>query len=88
MKIKDTNKRNVFIEGDREKYILAKEAIMEVINQHPRHNEMTIFIGEESPFGPPTKTIFVPERYVGLIIGKSSETLKKIAQTTNTKIFL
>ena len=46
MKIKDTNKRNVFVEGDREKYVLAREAIMEVINQHPRHNEMMIFIGE------------------------------------------
>lgn len=88
MKIKDSNLRNVFVEGDREKYMLAKDAIMEVINQHPRHNEMIIFIGEHSPFGIPNKEMYVPERYVGLIIGKSSETLKKIASSTNTKIFI
>jgi hypothetical protein len=79
-KIKDTNIRNVFVEGEYEKYILAKEAIDAVINQHPRHNQMSIFIGESSPFGTPTRKMQVPDKYVGLVIGKQSETLKSIAQ--------
>lgn len=30
----------------------------------------------------------VPDKYVGLIIGKSGDNLKGIAQRTNTKIFV
>ena len=32
--IKDTNIRNVFVESDREKYIIAKEAIEAIISEH------------------------------------------------------
>lgn len=86
--IKNTNIRNVFIEGDHEKYILAKEAIEAVINEHPRQSEMCIFIGEMSPFGTPTRTMQIADRYVGLVIGRQSETIKNIATQTRTKIFI
>ena len=71
--------RNVFIEADHEKYILAKEAIEAVIHEHPRQNEMCIQIGDANPFGEPTRTVKVGDRYVGLVIGKQSETIKNIA---------
>ena len=72
--IKDTNVRNVFIEADHEKYILAKEAIEAVINEHPRQSEMCIYIGEANPFGAPNREVKVGDRYVGLVIGKQSDT--------------
>jgi len=78
----------VFIEADHEKYIIAKEAIEAVINEHPRQSEMCIYIGEASPFGEPTHQVKVADRYVGLVIGKQSETIKNIAMQTRTKIFI
>ena len=49
---------------------------------------MCIFIGEASPFGVPERTVKVHDRYVGLVIGKQSETIKNIASQTRTKIFI
>ena len=86
--IKNTNIRNVFIEAEHEKYIIAKEAIEAVINEHPRQSEMCIYIGEASPFGTPNREFKVSDRYVGLVIGKQSETIKNIATQTKTKIFI
>ena len=78
----------MFIEAEHEKYIIAKEAIDQVINEHPRQSEMCIYIGEASPFGTPTRTVNVADRYVGLVIGKQSDTIKNIATQTRTKIFI
>ena len=78
----------MFIEADHEKYILAKEAIEAVIQEHPRQSEMCIYIGEASPFGTPCRFLKVHDRYVGLVIGKQSETIKNIATQTRTKIFI
>jgi len=49
---------------------------------------MCIYIGEASPFGRPEREVKVHDRYVGLIIGKQSETIKNIATQTRTKIFI
>lgn len=49
---------------------------------------MCIYIGEASPFGTPNRTLNVADRYVGLVIGKQSETIKNIATQTRTKIFI
>lgn len=59
-----------------------------MIQEHPKQSEMTIYIGEASPFGTPNKTVKVADRYVGLVIGKQSETIKNIATRTGTKIFI
>ena len=61
---------------------------MAVIEEHPRQSEMCIYIGEASPFGTPNRTLKVADKYVGLVIGKQSETIKNIATQTNTKIFI
>ena len=52
---------------------------MAVIEEHPRQSEMCIYIGEASPFGTPNRTLKVADKYVGLVIGKQSETIKNIA---------
>jgi len=36
----------------------------------------------------PNEKIRVPDRYVGLIIGKSGENLKGVASRSNTRIFV
>lgn len=79
MEIKDTNVRNVFVEGSHEKYLLAKEAIEAIITEHRRVNDPQIHIGETNPFSKPNKYVKVMDKYVGLIIGKQGETLKGIA---------
>jgi hypothetical protein len=70
MEIKDTNVRNVFVEGSHEKYLLAKEAIEAIITEHRRVNDPQIHIGETNPFSKPNKYVKVMDKYVGLIIGK------------------
>ena len=71
MEIKDSNMRNVFVEGSHEKYLIAKEQIEVVIAEHRRANDTKIFIGEGNPFGlKPNKSVEVADKYVGLVIGK------------------
>lgn len=86
--IKGTNVRNVFIEADHDKYIHAKEAIEEIIDEHRRATDAQIHIGDINPFKPVSYTVKVADKYVGLIIGKQGETLRNIAIRTNTKIFV
>ena len=62
--------RNVFIESERDKYIIAKEAIEAIISEHRKVADPQIHIGEKSPFGYPTKEVRVPDKHVGFIIGK------------------
>jgi predicted PilT family ATPase len=45
-------------------------------------------VGEHNPFGGSHHKVKVPDKFVGLIIGKNGETLKGIAQRSNTKIFV
>lgn len=45
-------------------------------------------MGDINPFPGPHHKIKVPDKFVGLIIGKSGENLKGIAQRSNTKIFV
>lgn len=79
MEIKDTNVRNVFVEGSHEKYLLAKEAIEAIISEHRRVNDPQIHIGEINPFSKPQRNLKVLDKHVGLIIGKQGDTLKNIA---------
>ena len=89
MEIKDSNMRNVFVEGSHEKYLIAKEQIDAVIAEHRRANDTKIFIGEANPFGQKAnRKVDVADKYVGLVIGKQSETLKNIAVQTQTRIFM
>jgi hypothetical protein len=74
--IKGENVRNVFVEGEHSRYLEAKEMIEQIIRDNRKPNDPVIHIGEKSPFGMPDRTVEVPDRYVGLIIGRSGENLK------------
>jgi transcription antitermination factor NusA-like protein len=78
----------VFVEGDHERYLEAKEAIELIIRENRKPNDPVIHIGEKSPYGPPDRTVEVPDRFVGLIIGRAGDNLKQISAATSTKIFM
>jgi hypothetical protein len=86
--IKGANQRNVFVEGEHDKYLLAKEAIEQIIRENRKPHDPVIHIGEKSPYGVPDRSIDIPDRYVGLIIGRAGDNLKQISAATNTKIFM
>jgi predicted PilT family ATPase len=80
--------RNVFVEGTPEKYQKAKELIEDIIREHRRAADPIIHVGDNNPFVGNTEKLRVPDKYVGLIIGKSGENLKGIASRANAKIFV
>lgn len=86
--IPNTNLRNVFVEGTPEKYQKAKELIEDIIKEHRRAVDPLIHVGDSNPFLGNPERIKVPDKFVGLIIGKSGENLKGIAARTNAKIFV
>ncbi len=45
-------------------------------------------MGDINPFSGLHVPIDVPDKFVGLIIGKNGENLRGIAQRSNTKIFM
>ena len=45
-------------------------------------------MGDNNPFHGPHYPVQVPDKFVGLIIGKNGENLKGIAQRSNTKIYV
>lgn len=66
----------MFVEGEHDRYLEAKEAIELIIRENRKPNDPVIHIGEKSPFGAADCTVEVPDRYVGLIIGRSGDNLK------------
>ena len=77
--IPDSNLRNVFVEGPPDRYQKAKEMIEEIIREHRRASDPQIHVGDHNPFDGPHNPIDVPDKFVGLIIGKNGETLRGIA---------
>lgn len=87
--------RNIFLEGPDENYRKAKAMIDDIIKQNRQTSNpgVQVNVGESNPFitaANATKVLRydILDKYVGLIIGKGGETLKEIAQRSNTKIFI
>ena len=78
----------MFVEGPPEKYQKAKELIEDIIREHRRSPDTLIHVGDTNPFYGNTDKLRVPDKYVGLIIGKGADNLKGVAQRSNTKIFV
>lgn len=76
------------MEGTPDKYQRAKEMIEDIIREHRKTSDPVINVGDYNPFFGHAERLPVPDRYVGLIIGRSGENLKGIANRTNTKIFV
>ena len=77
--IPNSNLRNVFVEGPPEKYQKAKDMIDEIIREHRRTADPQIHVGDINPFSGPHSKIKVPDKFVGLIIGKNGENLRGVA---------
>lgn len=93
--VEATGMRNVFVEGPDDKYRKAKEMIDEIIRMHKQTNTPTVqvSVGETNPFVSSSNMnqlykFEIPDKMVGLVIGKQTETLKQIALKSNTKIFI
>jgi len=86
--IENSNLRNVFVEGPHDKYNRAKEMIEEIIKEHRRTADPQVYVGDTNPFPGPHQKVDVPDKYVGLIIGKNGENLRTIASRSGTRIFV
>ena len=62
--------RNVFVEGTPDRYQKAKEMIEEIIKEQKRTTDPMIYVGDTNPFDGERTKVCVPDKYVGLIIGK------------------
>ena len=62
--------------------------IDDIIKEHRRTADPQIHVGDINPFSGHSSKVKVPDKFVGLIIGKNGENLRGIAQRSNTKIFV
>lgn len=86
--IPNTDVRNVFIEGPPEKYEVAKRLIEDIIAEQIFLKQNFSHLGETNPFPGPHTPLRIPNKMVGLIIGKNGETVKNIHQKTGCYIFI
>lgn len=93
--VETTGLRNVFVEGSDEKYRKAKEMIDDIIRNNRQSSSVqgNASVGDSNPFltnGNRHMWVFfdIPDKMVGLVIGKGTETLKNIALKSNTKIYI
>mmetsp|Transcript_18793 Transcript_18793/g.32117 ORF Transcript_18793/g.32117 Transcript_18793/m.32117 type:complete len:128 (-) Transcript_18793:1002-1385(-) len=93
--VETTMMRNIFIEGPDDKYHRAKAMIDDIIRVQKQNTNpaVQISISESNPFvnaasRDKVMKIDVPDKYIGLIIGKGGDNIKGIAMKSNTKIFI
>ena len=91
----ETGMRNVFVEGPDDKYRKAKEMLDEIVRvqKHTSNPQTHCAVADVNPFVSLLNKdkIFkfdIPDKMTGLVIGKGGDTLKGIAQQSNTKIFI
>jgi len=78
----------VFVEGTPEKYQKAREMIEEIIKEHRRSTDCLMHIGDKNPFPGPYFKMPIPNKQVGLIIGKNGDTLRAITNKSRAQIFV
>ena len=102
--IPNTDVRNVFIEGPTDKYEIAKKLIEEIVSEQITLKEKNPFfqlnlintqnlssdpsVGQSNPFPGPHTPLKIPNKMVGLIIGRNGETVKNIHEKTKCFIFI
>ena len=93
--VEQTGMRNVFVEGPDDKYRKAKDMIDDIIRVQKQVTNPQIHtaVADVNPFSSMHNhdnilKFDVPDKMVGLVIGKGGETLKSIALKSNTKIFV
>ena len=86
--IPNTSMRYVFIEGPEEKYEIAKKYIEAIIGEQINMKQSNAHIGETNPNPGPYTLLKIPNKMVGLIIGRNGEMVKLIQESTNSNIFI
>ncbi len=84
----NTNTRYVFIEGTPEKYEIAKKLIEDIISEQVAMKQNFSHLGETNPYPGPYTSLKIPNKMVGLIIGRNGETVKIIHERTQCSIFI
>ena len=84
----NTNNRYVFIEGPPEKYEIAKKLIEDIISEQIAMKQNFSHLGETNPYPGPYTPLKIPNKMVGLIIGRNGETVKIIHERTQCLIFI
>ena len=86
--VPNSTTRNVFIEGPPEKYEIAKRLIEDIISEQIAMKQSCSHLGETNSFPGPHTPLKIPNKMVGLIIGRNGETVKTIHQLTGCLIFI
>ena len=86
--IPNTKMRYVFIEGPEDKYELAKKLIEAIIAEQVNMKMNSEHLGESNPNPGPYTLLKIPNKMVGLIIGRNGETIKVIQESTKCGVFI
>ena len=86
--IPNTKMRYVFIEGPEDKYEIAKKLIEAIIGEQVNMKLNSAHLGESNPNPGPYTLLKIPNKMVGLIIGKNGETVKLIQETTESNVYI
>ena len=86
--IPNTKMRYVFIEGPEDKYELAKKLIEAIIAEQVNMKMNSEHLGESNPNPGPYTLLKIPNKMVGLIIGRNGETIKIIQESTKCGVFI
>ena len=87
-KVPNSSTRNVFIEGPNDKYEIAKKLIEAIICEQINMKQNNAHLGENNPSPGPYTPLKIPNKMVGLIIGRNGETVKTIHSVTKCNIFI
>ena len=86
--IPNTKMRYVFIEGPEERYEIAKKLIEAIIAEQVNMKMNSAHLGESNPHPGPYTLLKIPNKMVGLIIGRNGETVKLIQESTGCDVYI
>jgi rRNA processing protein Krr1/Pno1 len=86
--IPNTKMRYVFIEGPEDRYEIAKKLIEAIIGEQVHMKLNSAHLGETNPNPGPYTLLKIPNKMVGLIIGRNGETVKLIQESTGSDVFI
>ena len=86
--IPNTKMRYVFIEGPEDRFEIAKKLIEAIIAEQVNMKMTSAHLGESNPHPGPYTLLKIPNKMVGLIIGRNGETVKVIQESTGCNVFI
>ena len=86
--IPNTKMRYVFIEGPEDRFEIAKKLIEAIIAEQVNMKMNSAHLGESNPHPGPYTLLKIPNKMVGLIIGRNGETVKIIQESTGCDVYI